>query len=69
MAVFTRATSDNEVVQPALSQAVGYVVVVLIGLIIAFSSSLPSKNETLPNVLRSYDVCHPGLEENRGRRQ
>lgn len=35
MSLVTRATSDNEVVQPALSQAVGYVVVVLIGLIIA----------------------------------
>ncbi|KAI4187020.1 MAG: hypothetical protein L6R41_003098 [Letrouitia leprolyta] len=29
------ASTDNEVVKPALSQAVGYVVVVVIGLIIA----------------------------------
>ena len=29
--------SENAVVQPPLSQAVGYVVVVVVGLIIAFS--------------------------------
>ena len=33
------ASSENEVVKPALSQAVGYVVVVVIGLVIAFSPS------------------------------
>lgn len=37
MSLLARASADNEVVQPALSQAVGYVVVVLVGLIIAFS--------------------------------
>ena len=39
MTLHTRAASENEVVQPALSQAVGYVVVVLIGLIIAIGLS------------------------------
>ena len=40
------ADTENAVVKPALSQAVGYVVVVVIGLIIAFS-------KLIPNVMRS----------------
>ena len=38
MSLLGRASSEAQTVQPALSQAVGYVVVVLIGLIIAFGS-------------------------------
>ena len=34
--VMASSNADNAVVQPALSQAVGYVVVVVIGLVIAF---------------------------------
>ena len=33
------SSADNAVVKPPLSQAVGYVVVVVIGLVIAFSMS------------------------------
>ena len=41
MALFPRASSDdaNAVVKPALSQAVGYIVVVVIGLVIAIGLS------------------------------
>ena len=41
MALFSRASTNdtNAVVKPALSQAVGYVVVVVIGLVIAAGMS------------------------------
>ena len=41
MSLYARASSDAQIVKPALSQAVGYVVVVLIGLIIAIGSFTP----------------------------
>ena len=64
------ASSRNEVVKPALSQAVGYVVVVVIGLVIAFSLSKSLRiSELIADLIFSHDVCYQTFEENCRRRQ
>ena len=54
----------NAVVDPPLPQAVGYVVVVVIGLIIAFSASnKPFNHHFQPfNLPCSHDICYSTAE-------
>ena len=64
------AIDENAVVEPPLSQAIGYVVVVVIGLIIAFSAWEPSNHHSrLTDTSRSHDVCNSTAEADRWRRQ
>ena len=61
---------ENAVVEPPLSQAVGYIVVVVIGLIIAFSQWIPSNGHgRLAYILCSHDVCNSTAEADGWRRQ
>ena len=72
MSLEVRAISaaENEVVKPALSQAVGYIVVVLIGLIIAFSIfQAPCQGEIDAHQCNSHDVRHAATKAYRRRRQ
>ena len=61
--------ANNEVVKPALSQAVGYIVVVLIGLIIAFSMLIsPHPKQLNIQYSCSHDLCNKAIEADcRGR--
>lgn len=53
MSLYTRAAgagsaaASNEIVKPALPQSVGYIVVVLIGFIIAFSQFSPFDTQSM----------------------
>jgi hypothetical protein len=58
---------SSAVVKPPLSQAVGYVVVVGIGLIIAFGMR-PMVNQSLRLTWPRYGVCDPNSEKDCGRR-
>ena len=70
MSLAIRASVDNETVKPALSQAVGYVVVVVIGLVIAsgaFTRFIPICGKI--DTLYSDDVCDSFPEKDRRRGQ
>lgn len=65
-----RDDGSDVVVKAPLSQAVGYVVVVGIGLVIAFGTfSLRSwyikKSDCLSGSIPSHDLCNEDLEEDR----
>ena len=56
------AAAGNEVVKPALSQAVGYIVVVLIGLIVAFSARNLAALTSGDADMSSHDFYHQAPE-------
>lgn len=58
-------------VQPPLSQAVGYVVVLVVGVIVAVGMCYDSGKYriwTLPLTIASHDASHQNLEADYGRR-
>lgn len=56
-------------VPPPLSQAVGYVVVVVIGVIIALGKTVDISPSSSKLITRSDDAHHKGVEEDHRRRQ
>ena len=64
MSLLTRADDAvDPVVEPPLSQAVGYVVVIVIGLIIAFGGSLPTACFLATDLRDRHDLRDPIDEE------